>query len=124
MKKRQIDSVHPSSLLLAEGAGVEPAGVFSSDSFRDCSACPCPTFRELAGALGFEPRMAGLESASLAFSLRPLTLKCIREDSNLQRSSLSHSFTGCCRAASASDAKIVLKLMKCGKFPIRKLMKA
>src|SRR5947209_8465635 len=53
----------------------------SSDSFRDCSACPCPTFLELAGALGFEPRKVGLESASLAFSLRPQD--AIREESNL-----------------------------------------
>src|SRR5947209_2906326 len=28
----------------------------------------------LAGALGFEPRRAGLESASLTFSLRPLEM--------------------------------------------------
>ena len=43
----------------------------SSDSFRDCSACQCPTFLKLAGAPGFKPRKAGLESASLALSLRP-----------------------------------------------------
>jgi hypothetical protein len=70
--KEELSSIHHSSFVLAEGAGVEPAGVFNSDSFRDCSACPCPTFLELAEALGFEPRMAGLESASVALSLRPL----------------------------------------------------
>lgn len=33
-----------------EGAGVEPAEAFSgSDSFRDCLACPCPTFRVSGG---------------------------------------------------------------------------
>lgn len=37
---------------------------------------------------------------------------------------MSHSFTGCCRAASASDANLVLKLVKCRKLLIRKLMKA
>jgi hypothetical protein len=57
----------------------------------------------MARAPGFEPRMAGLESASLAFKLTPP--QCIREDSNLHAHFKSHSFTGCCQTVSASDAK-------------------
>ena len=98
--------LHPSAFILAFG------GRCGSRTHRSVSAPTVfgtawraraqPSF-VLAGALGFKPRKAGLESASLTFSLRPL--RCIREDSNLQRSLRSHSFTGCCRADSASDAR-------------------
>lgn len=55
-----------------------PQEFLSSDSFRDCSACPCPTFHEFS-------------------------FGCIRRDSN-PHAPRGHSFTGCCRAVSASDA--------------------
>ena len=74
---------------LAEGAGVEPTGASCSDSFRDCSACPCPTFRDASG---------GTRTPTLA---------------------KSHSFTGCCRASSASNARCVVE-----KTSMKKLMKA
>ena len=55
---------------LAEGAGVEPAGVFSSDSFRDCSACPCPTFRSWQGRpdLNREVQVWNLPVCALAYA--------------------------------------------------------
>src|SRR5437588_4400115 len=92
MKKEQMSEsmsfiLHPSAFILAFG------GRCGSRTHRSASAPTVfgtawraraqPSF-VLAGALGFEPRKTGLEPASLAFSLRPL--KCIREDSNLQRS--------------------------------------
>src|ERR1044072_8986090 len=61
---------------LAEGAGVEPTGAVRSDSFRDCLACPSPTFLDASG---------GTRTLILA---------------------KSHSFTGCCLADSASDARL------------------
>ena len=67
--------LHPSYFILALG------GRCGSRTHR--SACAPTVFGTawraraqpsfvLAGALGFEPRKAGLESASLTFSLRPL----------------------------------------------------
>ena len=58
----------------------------------------------MAGAPGLEPGSAGLESASLSFSLRPFSMH--QEGFEPTRSYPSHSFTGCCRAVSASDARL------------------
>src|SRR2546423_13128931 len=69
--------LHPSAFILAFG------GRCGSRTHRSVSAPTVfgtawraraqPSF-VLAGALGFEPRKAGLESASLTFSLRPLEM--------------------------------------------------
>ena len=56
---------------MAEGAGVEPAGVFRLRQFSGLLGVPVPNLPRMAGAPGFEPGRAGLESASLTLSLRP-----------------------------------------------------
>ena len=76
-----------SSLRKAEGVGVEPTGASSrSDSFRDCSACPCPTFLELAGTPGLEPGSADLEFAGLASNVRPFVDASGRTRTSMPRS--------------------------------------
>ena len=59
---------------LAEGAGVEPAGALRLRQFSGLLGVPVPNLPRLAGAPGFEPGRAGLESASLSLSLRPLSM--------------------------------------------------
>jgi hypothetical protein len=90
---------------LAEGAGVEPAGALQgSDSFRDCLACPCPTFPVWQGRpdSNREERVWSPPVYPLAYA----PSRCIRRDSNPHALCPSHSFTGCCRAVSASDARL------------------
>lgn len=88
---------------MAEGAGVEPAGASRLRQFSGLLGVPVPNLPCLARAPGFEPGSAGLESASLTLSLRPLWMH--QEGLEPPRSLSSHSFTGCCRAVSASDAR-------------------
>ena len=98
--------LHPSAFILAFGGrcgsrthrSVQAPTVFGTA--RRAVAQPS---NALARAPGFEPRNAGLESASLTFSLRPLDASGRTRTSTL--ASASRSFTGCCRAVSASDAR-------------------
>ena len=78
---------------------------FRLRQFSGLLGMPVPNLPRVAGAPGFEPGSAGLESASLTLSLRPLSMH--QEGLEPPRSLPSHSFTGCCRAFSASDARSV-----------------
>jgi hypothetical protein len=51
--------------------GVEPTEAFKLRQFSGLLGVPVPNLPRMAGAPGFEPRNAGLESASLAFKLTP-----------------------------------------------------
>jgi hypothetical protein len=57
-----------------------PQERFRLRQFSGLLGMPVPNLPRMAGAPGFEPESAGLESASLGLSLHPL--RCIRRDSN------------------------------------------
>jgi hypothetical protein len=80
-----------------------PQERFRLRQFSGLLGMPVPNLPRVAGAPGFEPESAGLESASLALSLHPPTMH--QEGFEPPRSHSSHSFTGCRRAVSASDAR-------------------
>ena len=82
---------------------------------------PVPNLPRMAGAPGFEPGRAGLESASLPLILRPFAYASGGVEP--PSPSRGHSFTGCCRTVSASDARLSFReprkinLTKAGAVP-------
>ena len=81
MMKGDVLFIPHSSLSSKEGARVELAEAFKLRQFSRLLGVPMPNLPRLAGAPGFEPRKAGLESAGLPLAYAPS--RCIREDSNL-----------------------------------------